>query len=42
VTAGTLYNLNNSGNLYPLAVPQSFATSQRSLFDNSTASNLYG
>jgi cyanophycinase len=42
VTAGTLYNLNNSGNLYPLVVPQSFATSQRSLFDNSTASNLYG
>jgi len=42
VTAGTLYNLNNSGNLYPLVVPQSFLTSQRSLFDNSTASNLYG
>ena len=42
VTAGTLYNLNNSGNLYPMVVPQSLLSSQRSVFDNISTGNLYG
>jgi cyanophycinase len=42
VTAGTLYNLNNSGNIYPMVVPQSLLSSQRSVFDNISTGNLYG
>ena len=42
VTAGTVFNTNNGGDLYSLFVPQGFPSNRQTLFGNNNAGNLYG
>jgi cyanophycinase len=42
VTAGTVFNTNNGGDLYSLFVPQGFPLNRQTLFGNNNAGNLYG